>query len=43
MQTIRIYAKDGSGLVASFTGIVGKVETEQMRLMYPESKFNWLR
>jgi len=42
MQTIRIYAKQG-GLVAKFTGIAGKVETDQMRQQFPESHFNWLR
>jgi len=42
MQTIRIYSKNG-GLVASFTGIAGKVETQRLRDEYPESRFLWLR
>lgn len=42
MQTIRIYRRSG-GLVASFSGAPGFVETAQMRSDYPESYFMWLR
>jgi len=42
MQTIRIFRKSG-GLVASFKGIAGKTETSEMRNLYPESAFYWLR
>ncbi len=43
MQTIRIYRKGLGGIVAKFTGIAGKTETEMMREQFPESLFVWLR